>query len=382
MSVGYAKKYARFKSESEAAREGGTASASALGQALKYYGGQEGGFFGQASGTKFTPHSDRSWNSALTYRDELQDAYTEDELKSHEGYQKVQGNINKFLGKGGPGQNLATMSERSNAWNQFGTTEQTKGTGLLGGMKQIGTGLDTLTGGYPSKAAGAVGDFAMKYGGQWVKDAGTKVAGRVAESAVGQGLGAVASGLMSVAGPVMAMKQVYDFANQTVDAYEGLEQGVENAEFGLIDLASQRSSAKDLMINQNKAIARTIEEGRGKMKESIGGQAEQILTAYDNQAGKTNLETDMGDAKKENIKEALSSRYSEGSTSLKKQKENLTLTNVEGYRRQNQGLIQAESDVQSSIDDMQSEMDSMEWMYKGSKAFQMGSPLAHLEGKV
>jgi len=65
-----------------------------------------------------------------------------------------------------------------------------------------------------------------------------------------------------------------------------------------------------------------------------------------------------------------------------KQRENLQLTNVEGYRRQNQGLIQAESDVQSSIDDMQEQMDDMEWMYKGSKAMQKMSPLAHIQGKV
>jgi len=187
---------------------------------------------------------------------------------------------------------------------------------------------------------------------------------------------------MAVAGPVMMAKQAYDFMNQTVDAYENLESGVDAAEYGLVDLASQRRGAKDLMKTQNKAIARSIEENRGKIKERIGGQAEKVLTAYDNQAGKSNLETDMGDARRDDIKETLASTYSDTSTNLRKQRENLQLTNVEGYRRQNQGLIQAESDVQSSIDDMQEQMDDMEWMYKGSKAMQKMSPLAHIQGKV
>jgi len=386
MSVGYAKRYGRFQAEHDAAREGGKASIGALGSALKYYGGQEGGLLGQAQGSKFTPASDRSWNAALQYRDQLKGAYTADELKGHEGYQKVQGNINKFLGvhgEGGTGQTLRTSGERSDAWNQFGTTEQTKGTGFLGGVEQMKTGLDTLTGGKVSGAMNTAGNWAMEnLGGNFLKEGAKNIGTKVMGSTAMQGLGALASGAMAVAGPVMMAKQAYDFMNQTVDAYENLESGVDAAEYGLVDLASQRRGAKDLMKTQNKAIARSIEENRGKIKERIGGQAEKVLTAYDNQAGKSNLETDMGDARRDDIKETLASTYSDTSTNLRKQRENLQLTNVEGYRRQNQGLIQAESDVQSSIDDMQEQMDDMEWMYKGSKAMQKMSPLAHIQGKV
>ena len=383
MSVGYAKRYSRFQAEHDAARQGGKASMGALGAALKYYGGQEGGLLGQAYGSEFTPASDRSWNAALQYRDELKGAYTADELKGHEGYQKVQGNINKFLGEGGPGEGLRTTGELSDAWNQFGTTEQTKGTGFLGGVEQMKTGLDTLTGGRVSGAMNTAGNWAMEnLGGNFLKEGAKNLGTKVMGSSAMQGLGALASGAMAVAGPVMMAKQAYDFMNQTVDAYENLEAGVDAAEYGLVDLASQRKGAKDLMKHQNKAIARSIEENRGKIKERIGGQAEKVLTAYDNQAGRSNLETDMGDARRDDISDTLADTYSDTSTQLRKQRENLQLTNVEGYRRQNQGLMQAESDVQSSIDDMQQQMDDMEGWYKLSKGAQKLSPLAHIQGKV
>ena len=353
MSVGYnkyANKYNRFQEGYEESRAGGKASVGAGAEIYKYLANKEGGLWGRMA-TQGTDPAFGSLTEAISARGA--------------GDANAAGLIQKaYEGVAPDDWNKAVTNF---AQQNVGTPGQ-EGVGFLGGVQKIGKGLDTLTGGYAGKAAGAAGDFAMKYGGQAIKDFGKKAVGNLAQSALGEGVKAIAGGVSAVAGPVLMAKQVVDFANQTVDAYEELESGVEAGGHGLVDLTLQRKGAKDLMKHQNKAIARTIEENRGKVKETIGGPAEKVLTAYDAQAGKSNLETDMGDARRDDISEKLATTYSDSSTALRKQRENLQLTNVEGYRRQNQGLMQAESAVQASIDDMKDEMDDMELAYKGSKA--------------
>ena len=238
--------------------------------------------------------------------------------------------------------------------------------GLLGGLQQMGTGLNTLTGGY----AGKVGNYAMdKLGGQAIKDFGTKAVGKLAESAVGQGLGAVASGLMSVAGPVMMAKQIYDFANQTVDAYEGYEQGLKNAAFTKKDYESQRNTGKANMLYKNREIANAIDDRRGVLSEHIGSKAEQVISAGNKVASKSNMETIQGSS--ENVKkdkQGLVTAYMENSRALNKKKENLQSTNIDSYSRMNQGLMQEESALQENIDEMDQSRKDMKGMYQVSKA--------------
>ena len=363
-TVGYNRQYSRFKSGAEASRARGASSIGAGMDLYKLLNMKEGGLMGQASSQDLTGG----------YEGTLGDA-----IKLAKTDTNMQSLVNQAYGG-------TTGMSKGEAWttavDKFKGMKGSEGTGLLGGIEKIGTGIDTLTGGYASKATGAIGDFAMKHGGQAIKDFGTKAMGNIAQSAVGEGVKALVGGVAAVAGPVMMAKQVYDFANETVDAYEDYEQGVENAEFGLVDLESQRRHAKGMMQHQNKEVGRLITDASGTLSDKVAGKAEQVLSSGEVLKGRSGLETDSTANVIEGDRANLIAAYTEGSGALTRKEDNLKTANVSAYSRENQRIMGAESDVQANIDEMQQAMDDMEWMYKGAKTFQKLSPLAHIEGKV
>ena len=348
----------RFLQAAQDSRKGAFESVGAASQIYQFLGDKNGSLLGN-----FATQGSQPAFSSLAEAEKFRNANRNDT--------GVQDLINKAY-KGVAPDDYAKKA--SNFLEQNVEMPGQEGQGLLGGLQQMGTGLNTLTGGYAEKvgdyAMEKVGNYAMdKLGGQAIKDFGTKAVSKIAESAVGQGLGAVASGLMSVAGPAMMAKQIYDFANQTVDAYEGYEQGLKNAAFTKKDYESQRNTGKANMLYKNREIANAIDDRRGVLSEHIGSKAEQVISAGNKVASKSNMETIQGSS--ENVKkdkQGLVTAYMENSRALNKQKENLQYTNIDSYSRMNQGLMQEESALQENIDEMDQSRKDMKGMYQVSKA--------------
>ena len=191
----------RFMASGRESREGGQQNLRTIGEMYKFYNQKEGGLFGRY-GTQETKPQFANLTEAIGARGT--DPNAASLVKS--AYEGID-----------PGDWTKAKSQYQ---EQNPTIPGVSGEGLLGGIQQIGTGLDKMTGGYAGKAAGAIGDFAMdKLGGQKIKDWGTKALTGIADSAFGQGASSLFAGAGAIAPYAVLAKEVYDFMGNTKDAY-------------------------------------------------------------------------------------------------------------------------------------------------------------------
>ena len=284
--------------------------------------------------------------------------------------------LDRFMASGqedreGGQQNLRTIGEMYKFYNQkegglFGRygTEETKP--QFASLSAAQT-FDESTGKFFSKAGKAAGDFAMEnLGGNYLKEAGANFM----KSTAGQVLGSGANLLWKAAPYAAIAKEVYDFMGNTKDAYEGYEQGIKNAGVMQQDLALQRDAAKNRMLSQNVEVKEMVADRRGNLQDQVSGQAEQVISAGEAAKIKSNLEmSDVAQGKIDQTSEGVKKNYMDTSRQLTKQQENLQLTNVDAYRRSNQGIMQQESALQYDIDTMDQARKDMKAMYQVSDFF-------------
>lgn len=197
--------------------------------------------------------------------------------------------------------------------------------------------------------------------GQTLKAKGAELAastlGKNAVAAYGAG--------SAILGPAVALKQLNDFTGQTIDRYEGLEEGIATGNLGLADIKSERRQAKSNLLSANRDISDRVQENRGKLTKQIGGKAEQVLTAAESMIGKTNIEnSDSSNRTISTNKEGLNSAFIDNSQGLARQAKAGQLKNLDSYANINQGLIGRSGDLQAQVDALDEERKGMKGLYQ------------------
>jgi len=318
----------------------------------------------------------------------LQDA--EDNRKSGLDSVKAFGQLYDYYDATTPGGLLgqAKIADKSydvSAGDTFGSIAKSEGIGLdaLKSMNQaIGGregGFDALKIGEKINLGGGQEGTGLKgllqmADNKFLKGAGQKALGNIASKFAGnslvQGASSLLSAGMSAFGPALLAKQIYDFMGSTKDAYEGLEQGLENAGHMQVDLSSQGTEAKNRMMTQNQEIRKMAQDRRGNIVDAVSAKAETVMSQGEIAQARGNLESsDSTGQKVVKNKEGLVRSYMDTSNSLIKQMENLQFSNVDNYRREKTGLIQKGQELQKQIDEMDQQRKDMKLAYQVSDVF-------------
>ena len=211
---------------------------------------------------------------------------------------------------------------------------------------------------------GLLGMFGKTGAGQAVKAWGTKMAG----SALGQKAVALSAGIGAVAAPLMAAKQVWDFAGQQVDRYEGIEEGIATGNVGQKDIKSERREAKSTMLGKNQELATRVKESKGILTKQLGSKAEQVLSGAEMVQSKSNLQnSDSSNRINDMNRDGIKSSWVNNSDALQRQQKAGNLSNANMYADENQGLMGRAQDLQAQIDSLDQERKDMKGMYQVSK---------------
>ena len=339
---GYNRNLDRFKTNIEDARTGTLASANMFGEGYKYFNNKEGGLLGN-----FSSQGSQPAFSSLTEAENFRNA-------NPNNSSVAQGLINKAY-KGVAPDDYAKKA--SNFLEQNMGTPGTEGKGLLGGIEQMGQGLNTLTGGLSNKVAQKAGSFAMeKMGGNFLKEKGAEFMASKAGTALGSmasGASGLLAGASAVAGPLMLAKAAYDMVGASKDAYDSAVQGQQNIGQMKNTVASERNTARANMSYMNDEVENMLKDRRGNLRMQLGGKAEQVIAAGNKAAARSNLESNEGtDRAISANKEGIVTAYTDNSNQLERQKDNLQMQNIQAYGNMNQQFIAQGNELQASWDEL------------------------------
>lgn len=339
---GYNRNTDRFMTNIKDARTSTMDSASMMGQGYKYLMGKDGGLLGNFSSQEQNP-AFANLGAAESYRN-----------NNPNNNSAAQGLINQAY-KGVAPDDYAKKA--SNFLEQNMGTPGQEGKGFLGGLQQMGQGINTLTGGAAGNAAKAVGSYAMEnLGGNFLKEKGAQFLASKAGATIGgamAGAGGLLAGASAVAGPLMLLKGAYDMVGASKDAYDGAVQGQENIGHMQTDVKSQQEGARDQTNYMNDEVQRLVAERRGNLGNQLSGKAEQVISAGNSIKARSNLETNENvQTKLDKNSEGIKTAYLDNSGALARQEENLMMKNIEQYGAMKNNFIAQGADLQASWDEL------------------------------